>query len=96
MLFVYMSLPAFRTNFPSSSIWFSKRLLLRRSTPSYLESIYKSIDSKNNIDIIYIDYEKTFDNVDHDILLTKLFNFGVRGKLIKLIAILSNRKDAKS
>ena len=51
----------------------------------YLEAIYKSIDSKKNIDIIYTDYEKAFDNVDHGILLTKLFNLGVRGKVIKLL-----------
>ena len=51
----------------------------------YLESIYKSIDSKENIDIIYTDHEKAFDNVDHGILLTKLFNLGVRGKIIKLL-----------
>ena len=51
----------------------------------YLESIYKSIDSKEKIDIIYTDYEKAFDNVDHGILLTKLFNLGVRGKIIKLL-----------
>ena len=37
------------------------------------------------LDIIYTDYEKAFDNVDHGILLTKLFNLGVRGKTIKLL-----------
>ena len=51
----------------------------------YLESICKSIDSKEKIDIIFTDYEKAFDNVDHGILLTKLFNLGVRGKIIKLL-----------
>ena len=51
----------------------------------YLESIYKSIDSKENIDIIYTDYEKASDNVDHGILQTKLFNLGVCGKIIKLL-----------
>ena len=50
-----------------------------------LEFIYKSIDSKKNIDIIYTDYEKTFDKVDHGILLAKLFNPGVRGKIIQLL-----------
>ena len=57
----------------------------------YLESIYKSIDSKESIDIIYTDYEKAFDNVDHGILLTKLFNLGVRGKIIKLQSYLIGR-----
>ena len=51
----------------------------------YLESIYKSIDSKGSIDTICTDYEKAFDNVDHGIFLTKLFNLGVRGKIIKLL-----------
>ena len=48
----------------------------------YLESIYKSIDSIEKTDIIYTDYEKAFDNVDHGNLLTKLFNPGVRGNII--------------
>ena len=51
----------------------------------YLESICKSIDSKESIDIIYTDYEKAFDNVGHGTLLTKLFNLGVRGKIIKFL-----------
>ena len=51
----------------------------------YLESIYKSVDSKENIDMIYTDYGKAFDNVDHGILLTKLFNLGLRRKIIKLL-----------
>ena len=51
----------------------------------YLESIYKTIVSKENTNIIYTDYEKAFDNVDHGILSTKLFNFCVRGIFIKLL-----------
>ena len=51
----------------------------------YLESIYKSFDSKENIDIVYTDNEKAFDNVDHGILSTKLFNLGVHGKIIKIL-----------
>ena len=51
----------------------------------YLKSIYKSIYSTENIDIIFFDNEKAFDNVGHSFLLTKTFNLGVRAKTIKLL-----------
>ena len=34
---------------------------------------------------IIIDYSKTFDLVDHTILIKKLIELGVRGKVIKII-----------
>ena len=41
---------------------------------------------KNNLkgyetDVIYLDYEKAFDKVDHNILLKKLTLYGIKGKL---------------
>ena len=43
-------------------------------------------------DVIYVDFAKAFDKVDHDILIQKLKNSGVEGKLLKwLIDFLSNR-----
>ena len=51
----------------------------------YLEKIYNSINCDKNNDIIYTDFEKAFNNVDHGILLLKLYQFGVRGKIFSLI-----------
>ena len=51
----------------------------------YLETIYNPIDSKENIDIIDTDCEKAFDNIDHVIFLANLLNFGIHGKIIKLL-----------
>ena len=33
-------------------------------------------------DVIYLDYAKAFDKVDHDLLLKKLYAYGIRGKLL--------------
>ena len=43
------------------------------------DSIYENIDQGNYGVGIYIDLQKAFDTVNHDILLYKLFNYGVRG-----------------
>ena len=35
---------------------------------------------------MYLDFSKAFDKVDHEILLRKLHNIGIRGKLFEWIA----------
>ena len=37
-------------------------------------------------DVLYLDFSKAFDKVDHDILLRKVWNIGIRGKLYDWIA----------
>ena len=45
-------------------------------------------------DVIYLDYAKAFDKVDHQILLKKLHCYGIRGKLLAWItSYLSNREQ---
>ena len=48
---------------------------------------------KNHITCsIFIDLRKAFDTVDHSILMTKLYNYGIRGEPLKLIySYLTNR-----
>lgn len=51
-----------------------------------------SFDRNEQVDIIYLDFEKAFDKVPHNMLLYKLEHHGVRGKLLNLIkAFLKNR-----
>ena len=59
-------------------------------SPSSLPSMDKLQDG-DNVDQIYLDFEKAFDKVDHGILLHKLRALGISGKLGLWIAnFLSN------
>lgn len=44
-----------------------------------IDTINKAIDSKEYAIGIFIDLSKAFDTVDHNILLSKLFKYGIRG-----------------
>lgn len=54
----------------------------------------KEIDNKKQVDVIYLDFQKAFDRVDNDVLLTKLGNMGFVPQLLKVFAsYLSGRKQ---
>ena len=46
---------------------------------NYIETTLKSLDSGDFVCGIFIDFQKAFDTVDHDILLHKLKSYGIRG-----------------
>ena len=49
---------------------------------SVFHAIGKSLDKDIQTDILYLDFAKAFDSVDHDILLAKLKTYGVNGNLL--------------
>jgi RNA binding exosome subunit len=56
--------------------------------------IYKSLDNNKKCATVYLDLTKTFDIVDHDILIIKLKQLGIFGNNLKLFTCnLSNRKQ---
>ena len=48
---------------------------------AHYENILEGIKEGHNVDVIYLDFAKAFDKVDHGILLHKLRNLGICGKL---------------
>ena len=45
-----------------------------------------NLNNKMQTDVIYFDFAKAFDSVNHDIILMKLKNqFGINGKLLYFI-----------
>ena len=48
-----------------------------------MDRVYKSLDSKETILLISVDFRKAFDVIKHNILIDKLENIGVRGRILK-------------
>ena len=61
----------------------------------HYDNVLEAVSKGNNIDVIYLDYSKAFDVVDHHILLRKLKSKGITGKIgIWISNFISNRKQA--
>jgi hypothetical protein len=54
---------------------------------SVLHDIGKNLDQNKQTDMLYLDFSKAFDSVDHDILLYKLQMHGVNGSLLRWFEI---------
>ena len=54
----------------------------------FLDTVYKKFDNEaiKDLRILYLEFAKAFDTVPHNILIQKLHNIGVGGKLIQLIS----------
>jgi len=48
-----------------------------------IDLIYESLDNQESVIGIYVDLQKAFDTVNHQILLKKLYNYGIRGPLLQ-------------
>ena len=57
-----------------------------------VESITKDIAKGRHVIGVFIDLSKAFDTLDHDILLKKLENYGIRGTALSLMASYLNER----
>ena len=59
---------------------------------SHIDDILNNALEGLETDVIYLDFAKAFDKVNHEILVRKLANFGIKGPLLKwLTSFLDNR-----
>jgi len=59
-----------------------------------LECWTEWLDQGYGVDIVYLDYKKAFDSVDHAKLIEKLYNNNVNCKMIKWIAAFLEFSDS--
>ena len=60
----------------------------------HVDHISKQLLNDNEVDIIYLDYAKAFDKVDHQILKAKLSSLGISGKIHNWISdFIEDRKQ---
>ena len=61
---------------------------------NHLENLFETLATGSNADVLYLDFAKAFDKVDHAILLQKLESLGIQGKIHQwLKSFLSNRQQ---
>ena len=53
----------------------------------FLDYVYSSLDSKQSIIAVYLDFSKAFYAVHHNILMSKLLHNGVRGVMHSRILV---------
>ena len=57
--------------------------------------IFEELEKSNNVDVIYLDFPKAFDKVDHSILLNKLEKIRINCKIgVWIHNFLSNRQQS--
>ena len=71
---------------------FRKKRSTVQAVLDLLNFVYRGLDRSDAVISVFMDFSKAFDCLDHDILLKKLFNVGVRGLPHQLFkSYLSNR-----
>ena len=59
-----------------------------------LDKLINSIENGEIVVGVYLDFSKAFDTVNHDILLTKLYHYGIRGNALQSFkSYMSERKQ---
>ena len=71
---------------------FRKRRSCLTQLLSHVDNILKTLNEGEEVDVIYLDYAKAFDKVDHKILLAKAKRYGISGQTLQwLTEFLGNR-----
>ena len=67
--------------FNNSQHGFRQRRSCLSQLLSHFEKIITFLENNHNVDVVYLDFAKAFDKVDHNILLSKLESLGVNDKI---------------
>ena len=78
----------------SAQFGFRKKFSTDFAITKLLDKVINSLSKKDHIIALFMDLSKAFDTIDHNILLHKLYNYGIRGIVWSWIkSYLSNRQQ---
>jgi hypothetical protein len=66
---------------PQQHGFFRKRSTVT-NLADYSEKLQRALDAKGQTDVVYTDFSKAFDKVDHSVLINKLQRLGINGKML--------------
>ena len=69
----------------SSQYGFRKQSSTKHATLELIDSVVNALNDKQYALAVFIDLSKAFDTLDHNILLDKLWHYGIRGVPHKLL-----------
>ena len=64
---------------------FTPGLSTQSNLALFNNELFSAAEQTIQTDVIFIDFEKAFDSVDQGLLVKTLFDYGLRGNLLKLI-----------
>ncbi|XP_059045113.1 uncharacterized protein LOC131840914 [Achroia grisella] len=88
--FIY---PVIHKYLPDSQHGFLKKRSTVTNLTCFSNYILTNMDKGGQVDVIYTDFEKAFDRVDHLILLGKLQTLGIHGDLLRWIESYLNKRS---
>jgi hypothetical protein len=87
--------PLLARSIPTEQHGFIKRRSTVTNLGVFVDYVLFNMNGGSQVDVIYTDFEKAFDRVDHIILLRKLYELGVQGSLLRWFeSYLRNRSQA--
>ena len=63
----------------------SGKSCVTRQLLEFLDNLTEALDHSDDVDIIYLDFSKAFDKLQHRRLMKKLWGYGIRGNVYKWI-----------
>ena len=80
--------------FTNSQFGFRQKHNTIHALLNFVDKVAHSIDNHSHLIGIFLDFSKAFDTINHDILIHKLYNYGIRGQALEWFRnYLQNRKQ---
>ena len=87
--------PVLSQSIPDTQHGFMRRRSTVSNLACFTDYVFSEMENGGQVDVVYTDFEKAFDRVDHVNLLHKLQTLGIRGDLLRWVqSYLSNRSQA--